>query len=344
MGGRVRFIAGPSYSRYLYSPRLIPWLISNAGKYQALVVHNIYRYIGYGVWRASRATGSRYYLFTHGMLAPWFKTQPIKYLKKSIFWKLVGRQMFRDAAAVLYTAEEEKAGAQLWYSPNQCNERVVGLGIADPVGAIEPDVSAFRRRAQVPDGAAYLLFLGRITAKKRVDLLIRAFAAVFPDDAMRLVIAGPDEDVRMAQFSRLPEARALGERLIWTGHLGQNEKWSALAGADALALVSHTENFGIALVEALAIGVPVLTTYKVDIWREIADGQAGFVAGDELAGAIQLLSRWRALPTAGRQAMRRNARELFLKSFDIDRVARNLMAVLTEPLAAEALPAIQRCR
>jgi glycosyltransferase involved in cell wall biosynthesis len=315
---------GPSYTRYLYSPRLIPWLIANCANYDALVVHNIYRYIGYGVWRATRTTGSRYYLFTHGMLAPWFRTQSLKYAKKTIFWKLAGHRMFRDAATVLYTAEDEMAYARYSFSPYQCQEHVVGLGIADPVGAIEPDVTAFR------PVAPYLLFLGRITPKKRVDLLIRAFASVYRNDPMRLVIAGPDEDGLTAQYSRLPESRALGGRLIWTGHLDVQQKWSALAGADAIALVSHTENFGIALVEALAMGVPVLTTRKVDIWREISAAHAGFAFDDDLSGATQLLANWRILTAAEKQTMRRNARELFLRSFDIDRVTRRLLAVLAE--------------
>jgi glycosyltransferase involved in cell wall biosynthesis len=322
---------GPAYSRYLYTPRLIPWLLAHAAQYDALVVHNIYRYIAYGVWRATRATGSRYYLFTHGMLAPWFQTQSLKHIKKELFWKLAGHKMFRDAAAVLYTAEGEKASARLSYSPYLCEDRVVGLGILDPAGSIQPDAAGFRKMAGLPDGAGYVLFLGRVTAKKRVDLLIRGFASVFRSDATRLVIAGPGEDGLIRQFSRLPEARMLGDRLVWTGHLDEKEKWSALSGAEVLALVSHSENFGISLVEAMAMGVPVLTTNKVDIWREIIGGGAGLAAGDDLAGATELLTRWREMPERDRQRMRTKARELFLESFDIDRVVTNLIEVIAQP-------------
>lgn len=323
---------GPSYTRYLYSPRLIPWLIDKSACYDALVVHNIYRYIGYGVWRASRITGSRYYLFTHGMLAPWFQTQRLKHMKKTIFWKLAGHRMFHDAAAVLYTGEEEKAAARLSYSPYRCEERVVGLGIADPAGAIEPDVDAFRHMAHLPGDARYLLYLGRVTAIKRVDLLIQSFASVFRNDATCLVIAGPDEDGLAASYARLPAARALGDRLVWTGHLGEQEKWSAIAGADAMALLSHSENFGISLVEGLAMGVPVLTTRKVNIAREIAAAHAGFAFDDDLAGATQLLANWRILSAGEKEVMRRNARDLFLRSFDIDRVTQRLLPVLSSPI------------
>lgn len=313
---------GPSYTRYLYSPRLIPWLTANVPEYDAVIVHNVYRFIGYGAWRASRSTGTPYYLFTHGMLAPWFKTQTIKHLEKTLFWKLAGYRMFRDAAGVLYTAAEEQAAARLTHSPYHCREHVVGLGIADPMTT---DVSAAR------PGYRYLLFLGRITAKKRVDLLIRAFASVYREDATRLMIAGPDEEGLSARFRQLPEARALGDRVVWAGHLDADRKWPALAGAEAVALISHTENFGIALVEALAMGVPVLTTRKVDIWREIAGAHAGFAANDDLAGAIEVLTAWRDLSDQDKQAMRRNARSLFQSTFHIDRVTNRLLNVLSEP-------------
>ena len=325
---------GPSYGSYLYAPRLLPWLTANAASYDAIVIHNIYRYIAYAAWQASRKTGIPYYLFTHGMLDPWFKSQPLKWLKKRLFWKLAGRKMFRDAAAVLYTAEDEKALAHLAFSPYDCNERVVGLGVADPPGQEHGGgmeaLGAFRNQVHLPDQAGYLLFLGRVTPKKRVDLLIRAFAATFPEEATRLVIAGPDEGGLKRQYSRLPEAAALGERLIWTGHLDGAPKWAAIAGAEAMALVSHTENFGISLVEALAMGVPVLTTNKVNIWREIASGGAGLIDNDDLEGATRLLARWRRTDGAARQKMRDSAKQVFATSFAIDRVAGKLIAVLSE--------------
>ena len=170
---------GPAYSSYLYSPRLVPWLIANARRYDAIVVHNIYRYFGYAVWKATRITGSRYFLFTHGMLDPWFKKHSLKHLKKTAFWKLAGHKMLRDATAVLYTAADEQELAPQSFSPYECNERIVGLGIDDPVAILGRDIGRFPEIARVPAKKGYVLFLGRITAKKRVDLLIRGFASAF---------------------------------------------------------------------------------------------------------------------------------------------------------------------
>ena len=122
----------------------------------------------------------------------------------------------------------------------------------------------------------------------------------------------------------------LGDRLVWTGHLDHQEKWGAIAGASAMALTSHTENFGLALVEALAMGVPVLTTNKVNIWREIESGGAGLVENDDLDGATRLMGRWRSTPPAVKLEMRGNARRVFTECFDIDRVSAKLVAVMRE--------------
>lgn len=321
---------GPSYSYYLYSPRLVPWLIANAHRFDSVLIHDIYRYIGYGVWKASQSSGARYHLFTHGMLDPWYKTNSLKHLKKTIFWKLAGYRMFRDAEAVLYTAEDEKHLAPQSFSPYGFNERIVGLGGDDPLPALGGDLEALRHSANTPAEPGYVLFLGRITQKKRVDLLIQGFAAAFRDSDQKLVITGPEEEGLREQYSTLPEARALGPRLIWTGPLYGADKWGALAGAGAMALTSHTENFGIALVEALAMGVPVLTTNKVNIWREIERGGAGFVDNDDLQGAIRLLTRWRSTGEPLRSEMKQNARSVFLEHFDINRVVARLIAVIGE--------------
>ena len=86
----------------------------------------------------------------------------------------------------------------------------------------------------------------------------------------------------------------MADRITWTGMLAGEAKWSAIQAADVFALPSHQENFGIAVVEALALGVPVLISDKVNIWREIVNDGAGFAESDTLAGTVQSLSRWLA--------------------------------------------------
>ena len=85
------------------------------------------------------------------------------------------------------------------------------------------------------------------------------------------------------------------------------------------------------VVEALAAGLPVLISDRVNIWREIEASHAGYVESDDLAGTTRLLERWIATPRAEREAMRTKARECFWGSFEINRAVDSLLRILTAP-------------
>ena len=98
--------------------------------------------------------------------------------------------------------------------------------------------------------------------------------------------------------------------------LSGDAKWGAYRAADAFVLTSHSENFGIVIAEALACGLPVLISDKVNIWREIEGGGAGLVEPDTVDGATSLLERWLNLPDPQRAGMRQRARTCFLDHFE----------------------------
>ena len=107
-------------------------------------------------------------------------------------------------------------------------------------------------------------------------------------------------------------------------------KWGAFHSADAFCLPSHQENFGIAVVEALACGKPVLISDKVNIWREIVQDGAGLVAPDTLAGTVDTLQRWLALTPAEMAAMRVAAQRSFRHRFQVGQVAETLVRIIGE--------------
>ena len=89
-----------------------------------------------------------------------------------------------------------------------------------------------------------------------------------------------------------------------------------------------------AVVEALAVGLPVLISERVNIWREIDNDHAGYVESDDLPGTIRLIERWMATPLAEREMMRANARKCFGRRFEINRAVDSLLRILAEPHAA----------
>jgi glycosyltransferase involved in cell wall biosynthesis len=108
-------------------------------------------------------------------------------------------------------------------------------------------------------------------------------------------------------------------------------KWGALSVADAFVLPSHQENFGIAVVEALACATPVLISNKVNIWREIVDDGAGLAEEEDRGGTRRLLDRWLGLSEQERDKMRVNARKCFDRRFHVDQAVESLLQVMTHP-------------
>jgi glycosyltransferase involved in cell wall biosynthesis len=268
------------------------------------------------------------------MLDPWFKrTYPRKHLKKWLYWPWADYRVLRDAAAVCFTAEDERRLARESFWLYRARERVVTLGIPAPSGDAAGQRAAFLTAHPALRGREFVLFLGRIHPKKGVDFLLRGYAETLARDpsAPALVLAGPvgDEAHRqqlVAEIARL----GLADRVAWVPMLTGDAKWGALHACAAFALISHQENFGVAVVEALACGKPVLLSDQINIWREIVADGAGLAASASAAGATEVLGQWRALGEAGRAAMGAAARECFAQRFEIERAARVIGDALAE--------------
>src|SRR5204862_6885193 len=137
--------------------------------YDAVIVHGIWQYSSFGVWRALRGTSTPYYVFPHGMLDPWFnRAYPLKHLKNLFYCPWAEYRVLRDAAAVLFTSEEERRLARRSFSPYQCKEVVVNYGTAAPAN-LESARNAFFDALPNLRGERFFLFLGRLHEKQGCD-------------------------------------------------------------------------------------------------------------------------------------------------------------------------------
>jgi glycosyltransferase involved in cell wall biosynthesis len=327
---------GPGRGSYGYAPRFSKWIREHRAEYDAVIVHGLWQYSSFGVWRALAGSSTPYFVFPHGMLDPWFKrTYPAKHLKKLLYWPWGEYRVLRDAAAVLFTSEEERTLARESFGLYRCNEKVVNYGTASPSnldGSREKFLDAFPALRE----RKFFLFLGRLHEKKGCELVIEAFGRLrhTTGESPFLVMAGPCADDDYARhLQQLARERQGGDAVLFPGMLTGELKWGALAAADAFVLPSHQENFGIAVVEALACGTPVLISNKINIWREIDADGAGYVANDDLAGTSELLERWITTLPAVRSSMKANARKCFAERFEIERATDSLLAVITAPSA-----------
>jgi len=138
------YCLGSPRTRYWYFWKLSKFLRSNLDNYDCVIVHDIWNFIGYAVWRSSRRSRTPYVVHPHGMLLPWYnQTYPLSYLKKIIYWLAVEYRVLRDAKAVLFACEQERllAGQTFW--PYRCREAVVSYGTAPPGGSADAQLRSF---------------------------------------------------------------------------------------------------------------------------------------------------------------------------------------------------------
>jgi glycosyltransferase involved in cell wall biosynthesis len=105
-------------------------------------------------------------------------------------------------------------------------------------------------------------------------------------------------------------------------------KWGALASAEVFVLPSHQENFGIVVAEALASGVPVIISDKVNIWREVANRWAGLICDDTLGGTVTALRRWQELTAPEIAALRLRSRACFDELFNYKTTAKAALEIV----------------
>lgn len=284
-----------------------------------------------------------YVISPHGMLDPY--SLGIKSLKKHVYLRIVESRTIRGASGMLFTADDERdlAVAQIGHVPHP---GVVGLG-ADMPGASE-EILCSRFRSTHPELAdkKLIIFLGRLHPKKRPDVVIRAMRAVrakMPDAALLMVGDGQQDYVD--GLRQLSESLGLGAHVHFLGLVAGEEKWSALASSSVFALPSLQENFAIAVAEALQLGVPVLITDKINIWREIVGAEAGmllreaFLEGDLANHAVALLGD----PHNCRD-MSRKARALALRAYTWPASAQKLSAYYDAVLEMHRAARLEKMR
>jgi glycosyltransferase involved in cell wall biosynthesis len=298
--------------------RLTPWLRANRNRFDGIVLHGMWQSLSFSVLRAI-AGHKPYIVYAHGMLDPYFKRAfPLKHLKKWLYWLPVQYWVMRRALRVVFTTEAERDLATQSFSLHRWNSAVIALGADLPPADLDCCKEAFFKKWSGLREKQFLLFLGRIDPKKGCDLLQSAFAKMAREHPhLNLVIAGPDHKGWKAKLEvEYFDSYAEG-RVWWPGMLTGEAKWGALAAADAFILPSHQENFGIAIVEALACGTPALLTHPINIAADLAHDGSAFVEPDTLEGTQRLITRWLALTSEQRAAMRTNARNSVATRYDM---------------------------
>ena len=339
----VTHALGPAKGAYSYCARLHQWMQENLGRFEVVVIDGLWQHHSYGTVRALKyvrqrnQTAPRILVMPHGMLDPYFQTaksRRLKAVRNYLFWKGIEYRVIDAADGLLFTCRTELELARQPFRPYRPrNEWSVGFGIQPPPAFTQLQKEAFFSACPAVEGKSYILFLGRIDPKKGVDLLVEAYEKLKREDSLipDLVVAGPGKD---SDYGKLISASPTSG-VHYPGMLQGDAKWGAFYNCESFILPSHQENFGIAVVEALACSKPVLISDQVNIYKEIVDAGAGFSAADSLEGTYELLKRWTGLSQQHKQDMQYHAHRVYKQHFTIDSAADRLVEVCRKITSTE---------
>lgn len=266
-GVQTIFFPRVASEAFKYSPSLASWLSAHAGDFDVVHIHAVMSHACLAATQACRAAGVPYVLRTLGTLDEWSLAQ--KSFKKRVFMELWGRTMLSGAATVHATSTEEQSSLRSRWN--------VGRAIVIPLGVAD---AAFAGPPAEPAAPPYVATMSRLHQVKGLDLLIDAFARATADPSLRdwrLVIAGDGAPGYVASLTARARESSAAARITFPGWLDGERKLALLRGAALQALPSHHENFGMAVTEALAAGVPCLVSRAVHLAPWIEDARAGWL-------------------------------------------------------------------
>jgi glycosyltransferase involved in cell wall biosynthesis len=300
-------------SFYNFSWPLTRWLAKHVREFDLVHIHALFSYAALPAAVLAGRAGVPYIVRPLGTLNRWGMQNRRRWLKKLSF-RLIESRIMAGAAGIHYTCEQELVQAS--------ELGISGNSLIIPNAVDLPDCEARPPRAE--NGNKAILFLSRFDRKKGLDLLIEAFARVRNQGLNAvLVLAGSGDPDLVAQLKQDAERLGIASDVVWAGFLAGDDKWAALGDADVFVLPSYSENFGVALVEALASGCPAVLSDQVGIHREISRAGAGLVTpcrAEDLARALLAVLTDSTL----RRRMSENGVRLARQQFSPDAVGRKL--------------------
>lgn len=274
---RVSIVFGESANPFLPDAdtrvAYIPVQIGKLAKKNAIPCNSGSLFHIHGLWSpllhqaiaVARAGQSPYVVSTRGMMAGWAMQH--KAFKKRIAWMLYQKNDLQKADRIIVSSEFEKREVMDWLPqrefevmPNGCQPK--------------PNIPALATPLLEENDVRWALALGRLHPVKGYKELIDAWAAVAPG-GWKLAIAGPDESNHLDTLKSLVSSHGLAKQVIFLGAVDDHQKWQLFEQCELFLAPSRTENFGMAIAEALQSGTPVITTTGTP-WQIIPQHNCGW--------------------------------------------------------------------
>ncbi|MBN1551180.1 glycosyltransferase [bacterium] len=286
------YVKGFAVSRRLkywgYSALLKKALLRHGDDFNVIHLHSLWMYPNIAVMKGAKKNNVPYIVAPQGSLDKWSLEHHST--RKKLYFNLMERSVLNEAAGLHAVTEHE---ANIFRN----------LGVKTPAYVIPngvelddyqsmPDPQIFKDNYQIGDEKTVLLYLSRLHPKKGLDLLIKAYAiACRSNPYLQLVIAGSDGGTGYSEtVKQMLRKTGQENNVILTGELKGKEKLEAFAAADIYTLTSYSEGLPIAVVEAMACGLPVVIT-KGCYLPEVEEWRAGIIAETDVNSISKAIIR-----------------------------------------------------
>jgi len=261
-------------TRFALSWGFGPALRRHIREFDVAHIHGVYGYPALVAAGCARRVGLPYIVRPHGSLDPFMVKR--HRLPKQLYHELFVRPLLKTAAAIHFTTEDERRLASWLHLPTPSFVLPHGLDI-DAFDNLPPP-GTFRRRIPGVQEKKLVLFLSRINFKKGLDILIKGFGLLQPEKrGIHLALVGPDTEGYSRQVRRWIAEEDLEQHVTFVDMLLGRDKLAAFVDSDVFVLPSYSENFGLAALEAMACGRPVVISDRVNICDVVRKREAGIV-------------------------------------------------------------------
>lgn len=315
------------------SAPLARWLWAHVGDYDLVHAHAFLSFAPSTAMALARWRRVPYIVRPLGLLGRWSLQQ--RPWRKRAFLAAIDRANLDGSRGIEYTAREEMEEAAALGLRAPGFVLPFGINLPTPIADARQRV---RERLGVPADEPLVLFMSRLHPKKGLEPLLDALAGI-AHRRFSLVVAGSGDAQYEAALRERVKQGPLGARTHFPGFVQGTLKQELLQGADVFALTSHSESFGIAVVEALAAGTPVIITEGVPLASLVRDADAGWIP--ELSPASIATAVEAALGGLGDPAStgrRSNRCRAIAEQFGWNTLAVRLRDVYAAALAGRALP------
>lgn len=322
-----------SLKEYFFSPAITKWLWQNIRNYDILDNHYLFSYASTCAGAIARWQKVPYTVRTMGQLAPWALAQSRR--KKQIYSLLIERHNLNRAAAIHCTSEGEVEDVR--------NFGIKTPTVTLPLGVNQPESlpeakQKIREIYQIPPTTPIVLFLSRLHYKKRPDLLIRSLSKLALNQTkFHLILAGTGEPEYLQYLQKLVSDNGLTAQTTFSGFVTGKDKDLLLQGSDIFVLPSFSENFGIAVAEALAEGLPAIITPDIQIAPEISTANAGLIVPGEEEKIANAIAQLLATPEQ-RYQLGENGKKLVKERYSWNAIACQLTEAYRTIIEKQTLP------